>query len=648
MYFFNDCLKIVKLSLVPLALILFFLGLSRLALFTWQFERIYESGEIAFIFLQGIRFDLVLISMVMILPASLTPLFATHTSIFRYWRRFMLFYMTGWFIFIAFMELATPSFINQFDSRPNYLFVEYLEHYREVSSMLLTEYPLQLLFAAIALPLVSWVFYRMSSRLTQLNKAIRVIPALVMVPVLFVSFAFGARSTLDHRPVNPSTVALTTDHLVNELPLSSAYTVLFAIYRSSEDEKGGVPYGEMPFERVINIVRNEMNVDPSAFTDPDIPTRHKQKSSKPGDRPTNLVIVLQESLGAEFVGRLGGLPLTPNLDALANEGIWFENLYATGTRSARGIEAVITGFPPTPALSVIKQSKAQRDFFTLASFLKERGYDTGFIYGGEAHFDNMRGFFMSNGFNYVIDEKDYPDTAFMATWGASDEDLYIMADKKLSSYEDQPFFTLIFTSSNHSPFEFPDGRIELYDEKIYTVNNAVKYADYALGQFIKKAKQSDYWDNTLFLVIADHNSRVYGSSLVPIERFHIPGLILGGPVKKHEVIDTLASQIDIEPTLLSLMGISGEHPMVGRDLTLEKNRDDQGHAIMQFNNILAYMEGHEVAILQQELPPQLFQYVDQELVKINDARDIENNTLVQKALAYSLFAQRAYENKLYR
>ena len=155
MYFFNDCLKIVKLSLVPLALILFFLGLSRLALFTWQFERIYESGEIAFIFLQGIRFDLVLISMVMILPASLTPLFATHTSIFRYWRRFMLFYMTGWFIFIAFMELATPSFINQFDSRPNYLFVEYLEHYREVSSMLLTEYPFQLLLSSIHLPLIT-------------------------------------------------------------------------------------------------------------------------------------------------------------------------------------------------------------------------------------------------------------------------------------------------------------------------------------------------------------------------------------------------------------------------------------------------------------------------------------------------------------
>ncbi|MCF6324014.1 MAG: LTA synthase family protein [Gammaproteobacteria bacterium] len=643
MYFRNNFLHPLRVILAPLGLIVLFLSLSRVGFSAWQFERVQEVGQYGFIFIQGLRFDLVLLAMVMIFPATLTPLFATHLGAFKYWRKFLLIYMTAWFVFIAFMELSTPSFINQYDSRPNYIFIEYLTHYKEVAETLLAEYPLQLLLAVVVVPLASRFFYKCSQRLLVLEQPIKWVPALLLVPLLFISFVMAGRSTLDHRAVNPGTVALTTDHLVNDLALNSAYTLLYAVYLSGRDEEGGVPYGKMPFEQVVNTLRDEMGVERSAFTNPQLPSRHFQQSSMPRNRPLNLVIVLEESLGAEFVGKLGGLPLTPNLDALADEGIWFNNLYATGTRSVRGIEAVISGFLPTPGRSVVKLNKSQRDFFTLASFMKEQGYDTGFIYGGEGHFDNMRSFFMGNGFNYTIDQNDYPNTAFKATWGVSDEDLFDMADQKLSSYGDKPFFTVVFSSSNHSPFEFPDDRIEQYDEKKQTVNNAVKYADYALGRFIAKAKQSNYWDNTLFLVIADHNSRVYGSSLVPVDRFHIPALILGGPVKQAEVVNTLASQIDIGPTLLSMIGLSGEHPMVGRDLTLPRNRNRPGRAIMQFNKTLAFMEGEDVVVLQQNLPSKWFKYSGRKLIEQAGS----NDTLHRKALAYSLFAQKAYAEKLY-
>ncbi len=639
----DNFIKPLLLILVPLGLIVLFLTLSRLGFFVWQFERVEAAGQYGFIFVQGLRFDVVLLAMAMIVPATLTPLFATHLGAFRVWRGFLLIYMAVWFVFIAFMEFSTPSFINQYDSRPNYIFVEYLKHYREVGATLLAEYPLQLLLAGIFVPLVSYLFYRLSRRLVVLERPVKWLPALLLAPLLFVSFAMAARSTLDHRPVNPSTVALTSDHLVNELALSSAYTLLYAVYLSGQDEAGGVPYGEMPFERVVSIIRDETGVEPAAFNDPKLPSHHLQRSSQPRKRPYNVVIVLEESLGAEFVGRLGGLPLTPNLDALAKEGIWFENLYATGTRSVRGIEAVVSGFLPTPARSVVKLNKSQHGFFTLAQLFRDQGYDTGFIYGGESHFDNMRSFFMGNGFNYVIDQDDYPESAYRATWGVADEDLFAMADRKFSGYGDQPFFALVFSSSNHSPFEFPDGRIELYDQEKHTVNNAVKYADYAIGRFIEQAKQSDYWDNTLFLVIADHNSRVYGSSLLPVERFHIPGLILGGPVKEPEVVTTLASQIDIGPTLLSLAGVSGEHPMVGRDLTLAQNRNRPGRAIMQFDQVQGYMEGDEVVLLQQERPPKLYHYRDHQLIEAFDPHP----SLVEKALAYSLFAQAAYAQRLY-
>ncbi len=639
----HNFLKPLLLILAPLGLIIAFLTLSRLGFFAWQFERVSQVGDYSFIFLQGVRFDLVLVAMMMIIPATLTPLFCTHLALFKQWRRFLLLYLTIGFVFIAFMELSTPSFINQYDSRPNYIFVEYLKHYKEVGSTLLAEYPLQLLLAVVVVPLVSWGFVRTTRRLLVLDRPIHWFPALLLVPIVLISFVAAGRSTLDHRAVNPATVAISSDHLVNDLPLSSAYTVLYSIYLSGKDEEGGIPYGKMAFEEVVKIVRQEMGVDPASFTAADSPTRHLQQSTAPRDKPYNLIIVLEESLGAEFVGKLGGLPLTPNIDALAAEGIWFDNLYATGTRSVRGIEAVVTGFPPTPAISVVKQSKSQRDFFSLASFLKARGYDTGFIYGGEGHFDNMRSFFMGNGFNYVIDQNDYANPVFKATWGVSDEDLFTKADEKFSSYGDQPFFGLVFSSSNHSPFEFPDGRITLHDSDKQTVNNAVKYADYAVGQFIAKAKKSNYWDNTLILVIADHNSRVYGATLLPVDRFHIPALILGGPVKP-DVIPTLASQIDIGPTLFSMMGVSGEHPMIGRDLTVPENRNRTGRAIMQFDKVQAYMEGNELVLLRQGMEPKLFNYVDKKLVESSAT----NQTLVDKALAHSLFSQAAYAEMLYR
>lgn len=146
---------------------------------------------------------------------------------------------------------------------------------------------------------------------------------------------------------------------------------------------------------------------------------------------------------------------------------------------------------PTPAQSVVKLSLAQQNFYTLASALARHGYHSSFIYGGEAHFDNMRGFFTGNGFEQVIDLPQMPTPVFVGSWGASDEDLFTSAAAHLKQMHQQerPFFSLIFTSSNHAPFEFPDGRITLHEQPKQTVNNAVKYADYALGKFIVEASQ---------------------------------------------------------------------------------------------------------------------------------------------------------------
>ena len=222
----------------------------------------------------------------------------------------------------------------------------------------------------------------------------------------------------------------------------------------------------------------------------------------------NLVIILEESLGAEYVGCLGGLPLTPNIDRLSKEGLLFTNLYSTGTRTVRGIEAVISGFPPTPGESAVKLGLSQSNFFTIAELLSRSGYATEFIYGGRKSFDNMSAFFLGNGIHKIYDRKCFDKTIFEATWGVADEDVFKKAHEVFKTHGTNPFFSLILTTSNHSPFDFPDGRIELCEKPKETHLNAVKYADYALEEFFEAAKKEPYYKNTLFLIIADHSTRL--------------------------------------------------------------------------------------------------------------------------------------------
>lgn len=625
--------------------ILVLFTISRSGLVLWQWSRVEAAQMFTHIYLQGIRFDLVTLGLFLVIPATLTPLFCVNKYTLKYWKPVLLFYLCITIAAAVFIELATPAFINQFDTRPNIYAIEYLIFPKEVFMTLWAAYKIQLVVTVLAVFASIYISKKLLQKSIKMMPVIAIWQALILSPLILVSCALMARSTLDHRAVNPSTVAISTDPMVNSLCLNSLYTVAYAVYGLSKEPGEDFRYASMPDDEVIRIIRKDMEVAPNSFTSDKFPTYHFQRATKKRENPINIIIILEESLGAEFVGSLGGLPLTPNLDKLSQQGMWFENMYATGIRSVRGIEAVVTGFPPTPAMSVVKLEKSQSDFFTLAKLLSKRGYHNSFIYGGEAQFDNMRRFFMNNGFDYVIDEKDYDNPVFIGSWGVSDEDLFNRAHKYFTSLGNQPFFSLVFTSSNHTPFQFPDGRIELYDTNKNTVNNAVKYADYTLGQFIDNARQSEYWRNTIFLIVADHNSRVHGADLIPIEHFHIPALILGGAIKPG-VFSPVASQLDLPPTLLSLIGISSEHPMIGHDLTRPVFLRKPGRAIMQYGPTQGYMKDNKVVIMQKELPIKIFSYKANKLTfKQTDDTDKE---LLNSAIAESIFPLLAYQSQLYQ
>jgi phosphoglycerol transferase MdoB-like AlkP superfamily enzyme len=625
---------------------LLYLSLSRLLLIVWQFDRVLEANGLAFILLQGIRFDLSTLAPLLIIPISLLPLLATNRWTFKP----ALYLLNAYLVLVAsallFMELATPNFVLQFDFRPNILMVEYLKYPKEIMSMVLKAYPVQTLSAVLATLLASVVMFRWLTRISKKIQPSIIWSAPLLSLLVFVLCLFAGRSTLDHRPINPSTVAFSSDPLVNSLALNSTYTVMYALYEKIRYESGDEhPYGTMDKTLMLSEVRQAMGKSNSDFTHPDIATLHNQKLNAAKRKPKNLVIILEESLGANYVGKLGGRDITPNLDALAEQGIWFEQLYATGTRSVRGIEAVVTGFLPTPARSVVKLGGSQHNFFTIAQLLTEKNYSTSFIYGGEAHFDNMKRFFSQNGFETIIDEKDYDSPDFYGSWGASDGDLFNKAHETFIEQHEsaKPFFSLVFTSSNHSPFDFPDGRIELVEQPKATVGNAVKYADYALGEYFNKAKQSPYWNDTVFLIIADHSDRVFGSELVPISHFRIPGLILGAGIEP-KVVNRITSQIDMLPTLLSMIGITSIHPAIGIDLTRDDLSDVPGRAIMQYGGSQAYMEGENVVIQQKKLPLQQYLYKKGALTLATSS----DAALQNRARAHALWPIFAYKTRSYR
>ena len=615
--------------------------ISRILLFFIFKERVVENPNYGQLFLIGLRFDLILMSYIAFLPAVLLSLLPD--SVLQYIKKFFNIYFIFFLFLFLLMELSTLDFINQYDTRPNRLFLDYLIYPKEVVGTLLKSYLPSLIITTILLGVALFFAFKHGKKLFYPQESSYKTKLLLFLVVSFFLF-WGARGSLTtKRPINASNAIFCSDQMTNSLGLNSFYTVAFAAY-SMKNEGDVKKYGKMDELEAYSRVKKYMDV--TEFLPGEVPFLHLQKPdvSQPN---YNVVVFLQESLGAEYVGCLNGLPLTPELDKLSKEGLLFTNLYCTGTRSVRGIEQVTAGFLLNPSESIVKLSGSQQGFFTLADAFGRHNYDTSFIYGGMANFDNMASFFNGNGFKNIIDETDFDADgkkyAMKGTWGYSDEDLAVKANEYYKSLGKKPFFSLMFSTSNHEPFEFPDGRIKLYEQPKNTVHNAMKYADFSIGKFFELAKKEAYFKNTIFVVIADHNTRTYGKNLVPVNKFHIPALIIAPNVEKGITYDNLASQMDIPSTVLALSGITTKTPMVGRNL-LKLPKGTKGRTIMLFHETYAFRVDDDIVILNPNAKPLQFKVKsDTELIPV-----ALNEELAKDALAHIVASSNMYKNRVYK
>jgi len=631
--------ELLKIYLLFVAL--FFIG--RVFFYIIYFDRLNDISiyESLLTFIYGLRMDTIAICIILAIPTLLLAICPKGFA--KYVQKFLNFYILVFLVVTLFVECASFPFFAQYDLKPNYLFIEYLEYPKEVSSLLFKDYKLEFIFAFILIFVAVKLYLRSNfinfSNVFKQSYSSRV---LLLLPILLVLF-LGIRSSFAHRPANLSDALYSTNRVINEITKNSMHSLGYAYYSNKQSETNITKYGKMDLDEAYLLASKALGIE---YKDKNRPFYREVKTHLEKKEQKNLVIFMQESLGAQFSQMFSqdkkGGGFTPNLDNLAKNNIAFTNLYSNGTRSVRGLAAMSSGALPITGNEVLKRNKSQQGYFTIASLLKPYGYKSSFIYGGEARFDNMKGWYLGNGFDEVIEEKDYKNPIFKSTWGVSDEDLVIKANEMFKNYSKngKNFVSVMFSSSNHMPFELPDGKIE-FEKNLprNSVENAVKYADFAIGKFFELAKQEDYYKNTVFVIVADHNVRVYGDQIVPIDMFQIPAVIISQDIKP-QVFNRLSTQVDVLATALDLIGIDLSYPILGNSI-FKSNKQDIN--FMLFDEIYAYRKENKVAILVPNMPAKTYEYKDKNLNEINHDEILEKEAL---ALVYIL--NDMYQNRTYK
>lgn len=403
--------------------------------------------------------------------------------------------------------------------------------------------------------------------------------------VLITLCVFGARGGFSQGTLNWGRGIFSQYNYANQMSMNPTFTLgkSLDLYRK-EHERGKAHFHySLSSEEIKNNIREYIGDSTDKFISNKNYVLRDVDTGKPVKK-MNVVMVLMESFMGANVGVLhvpGQPDLTPNYDKLTKEGVFFRNAYSSGNRSNRGIVSTLTGFPSSYGKSIIKKTNGIKPFISLPSILKERGYSTAFIYGGDIEFDNMKGFLKLNGVDTIIGKDDFPESERTITWGVNDENMFKRAEKYADEAK-EPFFMEMFTISNHAPFDI-DPKYNYYSEKdgkYYERWNAFRYADHALGEFINSVKDKPWAKNTMFIFVADHGQNLGGNAEIDYRKFMNPILIYtpGGQLKA-ESVDRLGSQMDLLPTVMGILGGKYTSAAWGKDLLNSDNKNQFAYVV---------------------------------------------------------------------
>jgi len=463
-------------------------------------------------------------------------------------------------LFLMALQAAGEYFFwDEFTTRFNFIAVDYLVYTQEVLENIVESYPVYPLLALIAVLAVLGTYLLRRAIVSECLPH----PAFPQRAGVFAAVALLATADVLAAPV--SSAGVMPNAVARELGGNGLYGLVNAFFANEIDFAGF--YRTMPDPEAARRARSLLAEEHEPFENagPDDVTRDVLSEGPMLHK--NVVLVVMESMGAEFMGAFGNpRALTPNLDRLAAEGLFLSEMRATGTRTVRGLEAISLSIPPTPGQSILRRP-GNDGLYTIGSVFQDAGYETRFIYGGYGYFDNMNAFFSGNGFD-VVDRGSMAsgDIHFANAWGVDDEDLYdeVIRQADASAARGRNFFNLVLTTSNHRPFTYPDGAIDIPSPG--GRDGAVKYADHAVGQLIAKAAARPWFRDTVFIFVADHTASVAGRVELDVDKYHIPCIFWSPGFIEPRRFDRTASQIDVAPTLLALLHASYRSRFFGDDL----------------------------------------------------------------------------------
>ncbi|MBD3723828.1 MAG: sulfatase-like hydrolase/transferase [Flavobacteriaceae bacterium] len=536
------------------------------------------------------------------------------------------------FIFTFFAEI---TFWEEFHCRFNFVAVDYLIYTYEVVKNINESYPLAILVPSILLIVLGiyLIFKRLgvfnqvfTSKVPFLTRAI-VFTTSLLLCLFYVFF------------IKNNQAEWSTNRYNNEISKAGIYAFFSELRNNKLDYK--TFYQTLDDRQVFTLIKNKLKDENSQFIHPDSLEIKRILNDSLEEIKPNVVFVLMESMSADFMTSFGNeKKLTPFLDSIANKGIFLKNLYATGNRTVRGMEAVTLSIPPTPGQSIVKRQN-NADLFTVASVFKEKNYTCNFFYGGDGYFDNMNAFYGGNGFNIfdrgrgsiladninttrtnINDDEVTHENA----WGICDEDIYNKmikeADRCYTNKE--RFFNFVMTTSNHRPYTYPEGKIDIPSGK--SRDGAVKYSDYALSQLFKKIKNKPWFKNTVFVFIADHCASSAGKDEIDVKNYHIPAIIYGASIKPQNV-NVLCSQIDIFPTLFHELNWSYTSNFFGENI-LSANYEPRA-LIATYLKLGLLKSDNDLVVLtnKKEVHQYKWNSKTNDLLKTNTNKDLKRETI---------------------
>ena len=625
----------------------------RIALYFWASSNIdFSILSLLKIFATGFFFDLGTISY-FLLPYGLYLLIFPNNLIgSKLDKGITYFAFFIGLIILIFSTFAEFTFWEEFKTRFNFIAVDYLVYTNEVVGNINESYPLPILLSIVIgfVALIIFItkkrniFERTFNAKSSLKQRLVIILILIFTSLSFFFF------------IENQDAEWSENRYENELSKTGIHS-FFAAFRNNE-----LSYTDFYKTQDIDFSISELKKNVIAENDSLI-SKNKYSlkriiKNEGKEKTPNVIFICIESLSAKYLTRYGSTSgVTPYLDSLLKKSINFNKLYANGTRTVRGMEAITLSIPPSPGRSIVKR-KNNTGFFNIGTIFNQKGYKSVFFYGGDGYFDNMNQFFGGNGFDIVDRGRGYlmgdefkskrtniedTEVTFENAWGVCDEDIYrkVIKEADLNYKQNKPFFNFVMTTSNHRPYTYPENKIDVPSGA--GRHGAIKYTDYAIDQFLKMAKSKPWFDNTVFVIMADHCASSAGKREIDVDKYHIPAFIYNLKEETPKEVDKLCSQIDLFPTLFGYFNWTYESQLIGKDIS--KMSPEEERAFIGNYRSLGFYKKDQLIVLGDKKSANTYVWNKQQ----QQLDPIKNTpSLIKEAVSYYQSNDYFYQNDYYK